>query len=407
MIQLQGVCCGTTVFRATFVENTCQSPRTLRSLWYGLRPHHIALPAPARHRQSKLKAMHAKEVAILNQYKDRWPSTPPPPMSVRKCRPLERILFLNEFRRAHLDFWKNNHPSYPDFSLGSLPPLVRRIYRVGQGYRKPKDVIPPPSGGNIEPTIVPEIARLRASKKERLSPYNHNPHFPYFVTHFTDSMPICSVGGELSDVLFNPKYAGHIYKVTVAVDNLGNIVWICDLMPGTSADVMIWDQRGPSRTHGQFFDFEIGAHDGAYKGRLHTAVPYIGRKTLTDDQQEYNDVHGFYRARVEHLFARLWQWRIVRNVWTRSATELHGHVRILLHLTQFCIRRQTRYQPYGPWPHVPESVWAQEEATVVEEENDDGVCCQLCGHRPGDISECGTCHLNMCASCMPLHSCTL
>ena len=23
------------------------------------------------------------------------------------------------------------------------------------------------------------------------------------------------------------------------------------------------------------------------------------------------------------------------------------------------------------------------------------------------ISECGTCHLNMCASCMQLHSCTL
>ena len=40
--------------------------------------------------------------------------------------------------------------------------------------------------------------------EERLSPYNHNPHFPYFVTHFTDSMPICSVGGDLSDVLFNP-----------------------------------------------------------------------------------------------------------------------------------------------------------------------------------------------------------
>ena len=83
----------------------------------------------------------------------------------------------------------------------------------------------------------------------------------------------------------------------------------------------------------------MGAHDGAYKGRLHTAVPYIGRKTLSEDQQEYNDVHGFYRARVEHLFAWLWQWRIVRNAWTHSTTELHGHVRILLHLTQFCIRR--------------------------------------------------------------------
>ena len=41
---------------------------------------------------------------------------------------------------------------------------------------------------------------------------------------------------------------------------------------------------------GRFFNFEIGAHDGAYKGRLHTDVPYIGRKTLSDDQQEYNGI---------------------------------------------------------------------------------------------------------------------
>ena len=201
---------------------------------------------------------------------------------------------------------------------------------------------------------------------ERLSPYNHNPHSPSFVTHFTDSTPICSVGGDLSDVLFNPKYAGHVYKTTVGVDNLGNIVWICDLMLGTSADVMIGDQCGPLRTHGQFFDFELVAHDGAYEGRLHTAAPYIGRKTLSEAQQEYNDIHGFYRRRVEHLFARLWQWRIVRNVWTGSVAELHGYVRILLHLTQFCIRKQTRYQPKGPWPHLPKSVWAHEE---------------VCGHR--------------------------
>ena len=137
--------------------------------------------------------------------------------------------------------------------------------------------------------------------EERLSLYNHNPHFPYFVTHFTDSMPICSLGGDLLDVLFNPKYASHVYNITVAVDNLGNIVWICDLMPGTSADVMIWDQRGPSRTHGQFFNFEIGAHDGAYKGRLHTAVPYIGRKTLSDSQQEYMSMACIVQGRSTSL----------------------------------------------------------------------------------------------------------
>ena len=74
---------------------------------------------------------------------------------------------------------------------------------------------------------------------ERLSPDNLSPHFPYFVTHFTNSMPICSVGGFLSGVLFNPKYAHHVYQITVALDNLGNATWTYDLMPGTSADVTI------------------------------------------------------------------------------------------------------------------------------------------------------------------------
>ena len=34
----------------------------------------------------------------------------------------------------------------------------------------------------------------------------------------------------------------------------------------------------------------------------------------------------------------------------------HGHVCILLRFTQFCLRTNTKYQPYGRWPHVPEFV---------------------------------------------------
>ena len=44
----------------------------------------------------------------------------------------------------------------------------------------------------------------------------------------------------------------------------------------------------------------------------------------------------------------------------------------------------------NPWPHVREPVWAQEDALEDVEENDDGVCCQLCAHHHEDISECGT-----------------
>ena len=47
---------------------------------------------------------------------------------------------------------------------------------------------------------------------------------------------------------------------------------------------------GPSRTRGGFFDFEVGGHDGAYKGRVHVIVRFVGRKNgkLFDCQQLYN-----------------------------------------------------------------------------------------------------------------------
>ena len=82
---------------------------------------------------------------------------------------------------------------------------------------------------------------------------------------------------------------------------LGNIIWLCPFGPGTAADVLICDGYGPSRTRGDFFDFEVGGHDGAHKGRIHVIVPFIGRKngTLTARQQCYNDAHGWYRAHIE------------------------------------------------------------------------------------------------------------
>ena len=50
----------------------------------------------------------------------------------------------------------------------------------------------------------PKLAVDEVHWSDRLNRFNHNPHFPYLVTHFTDAMPISSIGGALSDMLFNP-----------------------------------------------------------------------------------------------------------------------------------------------------------------------------------------------------------
>ena len=64
--------------------------------------------------------------------------------------------------------------------------------------------------------------------------------------------------------------------------------------------------------------FEVGIHDGAFQAKLHSHVPFIGRKTLTVRQKTYNDIHGCYRGQVEHLFAGLWSWRVVCDIWLGS-----------------------------------------------------------------------------------------
>ena len=54
------------------------------------------------------------------------------------------------------------------------------------------------------------------------------------------------------------------------MDNLWNTIWTCELMLGSSMGAMIWDRHSPSRKDAKFCDYEVGAYDGAYKGRIHT-----------------------------------------------------------------------------------------------------------------------------------------
>ena len=110
--------------------------------------------------------------------------------------------------------------------------------------------------------------------------------------------------GRALGIFFDPCPTGGLLPLICWATLYGFAPW----PPGHQ---QIWDGYGPSRTRGDFFDFEVGGHDGAYKGRIHVIVPLIGRKngTLTARQQCYNDVHGWYRAHIEQLFARLWHAR--------------------------------------------------------------------------------------------------
>ena len=84
---------------------------------------------------------------------------------------------------------------------------------------------------------------------------------------------------------------------------LGKMIWICPLSLVSSSDVFIWDRQGPKWSKGHDMDHEVSLMDGAEKGCLHVVMPFIGRKTPIDRQQEEDDIHAFYEACIEPLFA--------------------------------------------------------------------------------------------------------
>jgi hypothetical protein len=95
---------------------------------------------------------------------------------------------------------------------------------------------------------------------------------------------------------------------------------------------------------------ELGAADGAYGGRSRLFTPYRKPKNgqLSQAAVRYNTIHGFYRARVEHLFAVCWQFAMWRNVWPGKGKEgvqrLHRRLTVLLNLVTFDLKRKVRNQ---------------------------------------------------------------
>ncbi len=88
------------------------------------------------------------------------------------------------------------------------------------------------SRATLHDKILPVIYQLADSVNEifwddRLDPYNHIPFFSANVTGAVDTVPIYvqqPQNSTLRHMLYNPKYAGTVYKMQIGIDFLGRIV---------------------------------------------------------------------------------------------------------------------------------------------------------------------------------------
>jgi hypothetical protein len=180
----------------------------------------------------------------------------------------------------------------------------------------------------------------------RLNPYNHSPPFPYLVTTIGDTFPIASIGGQVGDVLFQPKYATTVYKALILIDHLGNYRWFGGLECGARSDTRILKEWGPTA----YCPGEAVLLDGGFPGRHHGIIPYPKPpgQALPAWCAKYNDGHALIRARVEHVFAQLSCWGVCREVFRKHGNSIDERsqrlqwlIRAVVHIQQFVNYRHT------------------------------------------------------------------
>ena len=184
----------------------------------------------------------------------------------------------------------------------------------------------------------------------RLNPFNHHPAAPHYTTFALDTFPISCLDGDIGDTTFQPKYASNVYKVQVAIGWDGIIYWYRGPHLVSRSDPRLWSLYGPQA----WIQKEFGWADGVYSGVHHLIAPFRKPKHAP----LAIDWHGWFRARVEHTFATLWSFNLIKHVWPGRGEEglrrLGNRLKVLMHFINFCEKRKRRYPPYGPWPHFQE-----------------------------------------------------
>ena len=102
----------------------------------------------------------------------------------------------------------------------------------------------------------------------------------------------------------------------MAADNIGNIVWLGNLQPGNTLDVITWNKDGPSRSKGPFFDYTGGGE-------------YFAGEIFRCGKFRTSNVCEISRS----IFRPLCEINPVRNL----ATGAHFHYLFVLSLLSFSV----------------------------------------------------------------------
>ena len=78
---------------------------------------------------------------------------------------------------------------------------------------------------------------------DRLRPFNHSQHYPYYVTGMIDTFPVACLAGDTGDASYQPKYSKHVKKMQVVIDWQGRIIAWSRPHVGSRSDPVLYGEK--------------------------------------------------------------------------------------------------------------------------------------------------------------------
>ena len=190
----------------------------------------------------------------------------------------------------------------------------------------------------------------------------HTQHMAYlYVLGMVDVFPVYVPAAHdfaVRQLLYQPKYDACVLKIQLGISFLGNIILWTGPHLGTTSDVTIWEQTW---AYHPFFSWEwwladvgyVGAFGLVYKWKRAAQQPgQPPPPQLTPQELFYNNIHEFYRNRIEQIVDVVRSHRLFANhVYRGSAEHLLPLLTIVGHATALELRMRQRFKSYGPWQH--------------------------------------------------------
>ncbi len=167
------------------------------------------------------------------------------------------------------------------------------------------------------------------------------------IVGYVDSFPIYvrrPASAEWQAALYQGKYHSHVVKIQGVCNVRGVPIFISGPHAGTSADINLFRDFGPPLTGD---DVVLG--DKAYCDKKLDTVIAPFKKTkggaLTLKQKDYNKVHSWYRATIEHVFGQFKKFQVLASVYRGQIHKDNGKLECIVSIISGILVLQVRARP--------------------------------------------------------------